>query len=79
MREALQEKEDAKNMKAKMREKVNDYIYCNNDSNIYIDKDIMIINYCFMLISPEFVMIMIMIIQLTPHQGFSVTNYFFLP
>jgi hypothetical protein len=35
MREALQEKEDAKNMKAKMREKVNDYIYCNNDSNIY--------------------------------------------
>ena len=29
--------------------------------------------------SPEFMMIMIMIIQLTPHQGFSVTNYFFLP
>jgi hypothetical protein len=47
---------------------------------IYIDKDIMIINYCFMLkYSPEFMMIMIMIIQLTPHQGFSVTNYFFLP
>ncbi len=27
MREALQEKEDAKNMKAKMREKVNDNLY----------------------------------------------------